>query len=229
MSRAWDRGSLALLACGAVAALLYANFLLDWDSDGLVGTDDIVSQLEAEGQPHAMLLRTTDVVCAALVVALLPWVRAALRPGFWRELTVWATVAFAVGATIAAIVPTPCGPGISCPGPEWQIQVHDKSSIFSDTALYVGVAAAWFATRHRGPMWVRRAAWWVFWVGGVVSSLLYALVDAYDESSPAPGLAQRLHILCISAWILCLAVVAARGRSSTPVRPVKEDDHAHSR
>lgn len=89
MSRAWDRGSLALLACGAVAALLYANFLLDWDSDGLVGTDDIVSQLEAEGQPHAMLLRTTDVVCAALVVALLPWVRAALRPGYSKFRWLW--------------------------------------------------------------------------------------------------------------------------------------------
>jgi len=227
--RRGDRRAVALVVCGAVAAFLYANFLLDWTRRGFTGMDDIVSQLEAHGQPNAMLLRVTDVVCAVLVVALLPWVRAALPRGFWRELTVWSTVAFAAGATVAAVVPTPCGPDVSCPGPQWQIAVHDNSSIASDTALYVGVAAAWFASRRTGPVWFHRAAFWVFWIGGVVTSLLFAWVNAEYESTYAPGLTQRLHIVCISAWILCLALLAARGRPTTPVHPAKEHDHAHSR
>jgi hypothetical protein len=229
VSTSWDRRSVALVVCGAVAALLYANFLLDLTRRGFAGMDDIVSQLEAEGQPYAMLLRVSDVVCAVLVVALLPWVRVAMPRGFWRELTVWSTVAFAVGSTVAAVVPTPCGPEISCPGPAWQIGVHDNSSIASDAALYVGVAAAWFATRRSGPVWFHRAAWWIFWLGGVASSLLFAWVNAEYESTYAPGVTQRLHILFVSAWILCLALLAARRRPPTPVHPAKEHDHAHSR
>ena len=110
MRRPVDLGSAALLACGGVAALLYSNFLLDWTRHGFVGMDDIVSRLEAPGEPHAMLLRTTDVVCAVLVVALLPWVRAALPRGPWREVTVWATIGFAFGASWRRSSPRPADP-----------------------------------------------------------------------------------------------------------------------
>ncbi len=229
MSPSWDRRSVALVVCGAVAALLYSNFLPDLVRRGPASLDDIVSQLEAHGQPDAMLLRVSDDVCSVLVVALLPWVRAALPRGLWRELTVWSTVAFAIGSTVAAAVPTPCGPDVSCPGPAWQIGVHDNSSIASDVALYIGVAAAWLATRRSGPVWFHRAAWWVFWIGGVASSLLFAWVNAEYESTYAPGVTQRLHIVFISAWIFCLALLAARHRPHTPVHPAKEHDHAHSR
>ena len=121
------------------------------------------------------MLRVTDVVCAVLVLSLLPWVRAGLPRGVWREVVVWGTVVFAVGAAVAAFVPTPCGPDVACGAPSVQVQlgVHDLSSIVSDAGLYAGVAAAWLATRGTGPTWFRRTAWWLFWVGGVVSSVAY--------------------------------------------------------
>ena len=145
-----DPRAVALLLVGTVAALLYANFVLDWVLRGFEGMDDVVSELEATGQPHAVLLRVTDVVCAVLVVALLPWVRAGLPRGPWREVVVWATVLFAIGASVAAFVPTPCGPDAACTAAsvQTQLRVHDLSSVASDTVLYVGVAAAWLATRR---------------------------------------------------------------------------------
>ena len=227
MRRQSDPGSAALLACGGVAALLYSNFLLDWTRRGFVGMDDVVSRLEAPGEPHAMLLRTTDVVCAILVVALLPWVRAALPRGPWREVTVWSTVVFALGATVAAFVPPPCGPDVVCAVTQAQV-LHDTSSIASDAVLYVGVAAAWLATRRSGPSWFHRAAAWVFWVGGVVSSALFALVNATGDPAWAPGLSQRAHIVCISAWVLCLTFLAARSRISTDLDTSEEHRHVHT-
>ena len=152
-------GPIALVTIGVVAAFLYSNFLIDWVLSDFTGMGQIVSYLEAPGEPNAMLLRVTDVVCAVLVVTLLPWVRAGLRPGVWRELVVWGTVVFALGAAIAAFVPAPCGPGVLCDGAGQQLQtnIHDGSSIASDTALYAGVAAAWFATRPTGPRWFHRS------------------------------------------------------------------------
>ena len=206
-----DPRAVALLLAGSVAALLYANFVLDWVLRGFEGMDDVVSELEATGQPHAVLLRVTDVVCAVLVVALLPWVRAGLPRGPWREVVVWATVLFAIGASVAALVPTPCGPDAACTAAsvQTQLRVHDLSSIASDTVLYVGVAAAWLATRRTGPAWFRRTAFWLFWGGGVLSSVVFRYVDSSGEPDWAVGAAQRVHILCISAWIVALAVYAA--------------------
>jgi hypothetical protein len=214
-----DRRAVALVVVGCVAALLYANFLLDWVLRGFTGMGEVVSELESPGQPNALLLRVTDVVCAVLVVALLPWVRAGLPRGPWREVVVWSTVAFAVGASVAAFVPTPCGPDDPCTaaGLQPQLAAHDWSSILSDTALYVGVAAAWIATRHTGPVWFRRTAWWLFWVGGVVSSVVFQYLESTDETSWTVGVAQRVHITCICVWIVVLsgyaATVGLRARS----------------
>jgi hypothetical protein len=210
-ARRRDPRAVALVVVGGVAAVLYANFLLDWVLRGFTGMGEVVSELESPGQPNAALLRVTDVVCAALVVSLLPWVRAGLPRGAWREVVVWATVVFAIGASVAAFVPTPCGPDVACTAPDLQLQlnVHDVASIVSDAGLYVGVAAAWLATRRSGPTWFRRAAWWLFWIGGVLSSTVFQYFDTTDDPEWAVGVAQRLHIIGICAWIVVLAVYAA--------------------
>jgi len=232
MRRRTDHVAGALLACGLVAALLYSNFLLDWTHGGFIGMDDIASLLEAPGEPHAMLLRTTDVVCALLVVTLLPWVRDALPRGPWREITVGASVLFALGASAAAFMPPPCGPDVACAGHHLQIAVHNGSSLASDAALYVGAAAAWFASREAGPRWFHRAAWSAFWVGGVLSSVVFAYFKAIDDPAWAAAVSQRAHIVCISAWILCLALLAARGRAlrhpPTDRHIHEEHDHVHT-
>ncbi len=220
-------GPIALLTIGVVAALLYANFFIAWVLSDFTGMGHIVSDLEAPGEPNAVLLRVTDVVCAVLVVTLLPWVRAALRPGWWREIVVWGTVVFALGAAIAAFVPAPCGPGVACDGADQQLQItiHDGSSILSDTALYVGVAAAWFATRPSGPRWLHRIAWWVFWLGGLVASVLFEFFNVTNDPPWAVGASQRVHILFISVWIVCLSVLAATEgvRTGTERGPHRSD------
>ena len=208
--RATDRRPAALLVCGGFAALLYSNFLLDWTRRGFVGMDDIVSQLEATGQPHALLLRGTDLICVVLVAGLLPSVRRSLPRGSGRQVVVWSTAAFALGAAVAALVPTPCGPEGFCTGHQLQSSVHDIASIASDAMLFVGVAAAWVTARRPGPAWLTRAACWLFWVGGVVSSALFTYFEATDDPDWAVGASQRVHIVCISVWIACLAVLAAR-------------------
>ncbi|HCB05527.1 MAG TPA: hypothetical protein DEQ43_14995 [Nocardioides bacterium] len=220
--RRLDRGDVALLVCGAAAALLYSNFLLDFTRTRYVGLYDIVSQLEAHGQPNAMFLRVTDVICVVLVACLLPWVRAALPRGAWREVVVWSTVVFGIGAATAAFVPEACGPDVTCVGGAVQNAIHDGSSIASDTALYVGVAAAWLATRRTGPLWFARAAWWIFWIGGVVTSLLFTYFQATDNPAWAVGVSQRVHIVCISVWIMCLAVFAVQGRRPRAESPTAD-------
>lgn len=201
----------SLLLAGCVAAVLYSNFVIDWVLRGFEGMDQIVSKLEAPGQPNATLLRVTDIVCALLVVTLLPRVRSLVQPGRWREVAVWATVTFAIGAALAAVVPSPCGPGQTCDSPSQDLQAwaHDAASIVSDTALFVGMAAMWFATRESGPSWLRRLAFWNFILGGIVVTALLGWFSETGDPSWAAGASQRVHIVFMSAWIVCLGVVAA--------------------
>ena len=197
---------------GAVAALLYSNFLLDWALRGFTGMDDVVSWLEVPGQQYATLLRVTDVVCAVLVVSLLPGVRRRLPPGVWRDLFVGLTVVFALGASLAAFIPAPCGPDGPC-GVANAVQmtrVHDGSSIVSDTALFLGAAAVWFAVRTVGPLWFKRAAFWVVVLGGIVASLVFGYFERSGVPGPSVGVSQRAHIVSISVWIFCLGLFAAR-------------------
>jgi|GEM_PF-1681993 len=199
------------LLVGSCAALLYSNFILDWVLRGFSGMGEVVSELEAPGQQNATLLRVTDVVCAVLVVCLLPGVRRRLPRGAWREVVVVGTTVFALGAALAAVVTT-CGPGdAACGGDGQQLadMVHEGSSIVSDTALYVGAAAVWLSLRHREPRWFRRAAAWFVLLGGVGSTLVFAYFHQTQDPVWAVGVSQRVHILAISAWILCLGIFAA--------------------
>jgi hypothetical protein len=202
------RRSLMLIGC--VAAVLYSNFLLDWLLRGFDGMGIVVSQLEAPGQPHATFLRVTDVLTGVLVLLLLPGVRRAMPAGGWRYLTIWATVVFAVGAIVAAVVALPCGPAQVCATLRLQTNIHDGSSVLSDTGLFIGSAAAWFATRRAGPIWFQRAATIVFWFGGIAASAVFGYINLTQRPLWAVGTTQRIHILWISVWILCLAVYAAQ-------------------
>ncbi len=210
----------ALIATGVIAAFLYSNFILDW----LISRDHfntVVSDLEVSGAANATLLRVTDVVCAVLVLVLLPLVRRGLPPGPWREVAIWSTAAFAILAAVAAFVPLPCGEGESCPGTTEQFKtlVHDGSSIASDTLLFVGAGAIGIALWHTGPRWFFRAAWLEVVVGGIVASAAFGIFTMIDDESLATGLSQRFHILCISAWIVCLGIFAAYDGLRAPPDP----------
>jgi hypothetical protein len=200
------------VAVGVVAAVLYSNFLLAWALQGFGNTGTVVSRLEVAGQPDSTVLRVTDVGSTLLVLLLLPSMRDALPEGRLRSSAVVGGWAFALGALVAASVALPCGPGVSCTtaGQVARAAVHDTSSTISDVAAFVSIAATWWLTRRRGPRWAARTTWWVFWVGGVVAGAVMAL--AYAGSGPdwLLGAAQRVHIGCISIWIVCLGLLVAR-------------------
>lgn len=206
----------ALLLVSIVAAFLYSNFILDWILRGFHGMGNVVSLLEAPGQPNATLLRVTDVITAVLIIGLQPWVRRALREGLLRELVVAGNVVFALGATAAAIVAAPCGPGVPCTAAHRQrdSDIHDVTSVISEGALFVAMALYWYATRRTGPEWARRFAWWDFWIGGIVLDLLFEYFHkTATDDSWATGAVQRVHLVFVSAWIVVLGILAARAAS----------------
>ena len=196
---------------GAIAALLYSNFLIDWVLRGFTGMREVVSYLESPGAPNATLLRVTDVVCAVLVISLLPAVRRFLPAGAWREVAIWLTVTFAVGSALAGIVAEPCAEGQPCGTSADRVAgaVHGLASTVSDAALFFGIGAVWLLVRTSGPVWLRRVAAWEVVVGGVVTSLVFLWFHLYPDPDWVQGAAQRAHILCIAAWIVCLGVMAA--------------------
>ena len=204
--------AVALVLIGVFAALFYSNFLLDvafsTDHDWFA----VVSELEVPGAQTATLLRTTDVLCGLLVLALLPSVWAALPVGGWRKWAVSMTAIFAITGAAAGIISLPCANEVSCStaGDEVQRWMHDGLSIISQTTVFLGAVAIGLDTRHRGPRWVHLAAWITFWVGGVLGTIVFAYYGTTDSSSWQTGIAQRFQIGMTSAWIICLAVLAAR-------------------
>ncbi|WP_181311196.1 DUF998 domain-containing protein [Nocardioides campestrisoli] len=201
-----------LRLAGVLAGVLYSGFALDWVLRGFEGMTHVVSELAAVGEPHAVLLRSADGACAVLVLLVLPEAGAALPEGRWRRGMVWGTATFALGAAAAAVVTAPCGPGVVCdaPGQRRQAAVHDAITVASDLGLFVGVAAAWAATRREGPAWLHRTSGWVLAVPGVAASVVFGAVTAGHGPGWASGGAQRVHIVGISVWLVCLGLLAGR-------------------
>jgi hypothetical protein len=198
----------ALVLVGALAAIAYSGFVFDLtDASGAIDLT-VVSSLEAPGQPRAHLLRTLDVACGLLTLILVPYLRAALPRGVWRSVAVWSLVAFALGGIVSGIVPLPCPEGTpGCPagaGEETQIAVHDAASIVSTAGLYLSAGAVLMALRRTGPRWILAAA-----LSAVVFGVAYGVADLMSAGD-AVGLAQRLQILGVSAWLVCVAVYCAR-------------------
>ncbi len=206
-----DWRAVSLVVVGVVAAVFYSNFLLDVafsrDHDWFA----VVSELEVPGAPTATLLRTTDVLCGLLVLVLLPYVRAGLPVGGWRNWAVWTTAIFAVTGALSGIFQLPCAEAVECTSTADEIQrwIHDGLSIISQTVVFLGAVAVGFDTRRHGPAWLHRAAWITFWVGGVIGTIVFGYYGATDSSSWQTGIAQRFQIGMTSAWIICLSVFAA--------------------
>jgi hypothetical protein len=212
---------------GVVAAVCYSNFLLAWALQGFGDTATVVSQLEVSGQPDSLLLRTTDVLSAVLVLPLLPGYRRGLPAGRLRPLVVGAAWVFALGALVAATIALPCGPGASCtaPGQVTQRWVHDGSSVVSDGAAFAAIAGSWWLAHRSGPRWLARTSWWVFWIGGVVAVPVLAVTDLAGPDLLL-GLSQRVHIACISIWICCLGLLASRVYADSVHPPGSEGEMA---
>jgi len=200
-----------LVLVAALGAVFSSNFLLDLVFADTQDWTSVISVLEvSEGHPR-VLLRVTDVLCGVLVVLLLPYVHAALPTGPWQSWTMVSTVVYALAGAGAALVTLPCADQQMCTSPAADVQrfVHDGFSIVSQAALFVAVVAVGLATRHRGPRWLRRAAWTVFLLGGVAGTLISGYFTLTAPGGWQTGVAQRFQLAVVSVWIVCLGVYAA--------------------
>lgn len=200
-----------LVIVGIVAGIAYSGFLLDLVlPNGEVDVSVVVSSLEADG-PHADVLRTLDVVSGVATLVLAPYVWWALPAGLWRHLAVWSLVAFALGGALAGIIPLPCGADTpDCPAgtaQETQQLVHDGLSVLSTVAFFASAAATALAARRRGPRWVVLAGWASVAVGAL-TGVVFTTGDL-GEMDLTLGISQRIQILAVTAWIICLGVYAA--------------------
>lgn len=211
-----------LAVLGAGAGVLYSNFVLDWVRRGSASLGHQVSELAAPGEPQAWVYRAGEIGCAALVLPLLPAVRAGLPAGPGREVVAAATAVFAVGAASAALVPTPVGPGVVRDEVDRRPRsgLHDGASVVAEAGLYLGVGAAWASTRQ-GPGWFHRAAWWAFWLGSG-SSLVFGYARPSAERRWLGGVSQRVNIVTASAWLCCLGVFAAGAGREHAAHPPRE-------
>jgi hypothetical protein len=201
-----------VVTMGLFAALFYANFLLNWQAGGLASFGMVISDQEAPGQPGAMFLRVTDVVCAVLVLAILPYARRALPPGRWCRTAIAMMVLFAIGAISAALIPVPCVQGLACVGAQAMMQVryHDTASTVSAFALFISMGAVWLSLRGCRPVWLRQFAAWDLILGGIVSSAAFGYFHSTNRPPWAVGVSQRVHVISMSAWLLALAIAGAQ-------------------
>jgi hypothetical protein len=195
-----------------VAAVAYSGFLvyLAFPADGY-GPTAVVSDLEAEGAPHGALLRILDAASGALTLILVSYLWWALPRGLWRRVAVWSTLVFAVVGIPAGLVALPCdedAPGCSVSTSD-QIQgmAHDVASIVSTTALIAAAGATALAVRREGPRWLGWAGWGTVTIQ-VATGLVFGAGSLADRETLV-GVAQRVEIVGISAWIICLGVYAA--------------------
>lgn len=209
-ARGWNARAIALLAAGVIAGICSSNFLLDLALRGGQGMDHIISELAADGQPNATLLRVTDVVCAVLALLLALAVRPALRPGPGRELVTWGAVTYGAGAIGAALVHS-CAPGAACVGVAYtEAVVHNLLSVVSEAGIALSMIGGWWATRRAAPAWFGR--WAIALLGVMLVALAIGGVLLLEGQgfSPASAYMQRLQIMPISGWLVCLGVLAAQ-------------------
>lgn len=210
------------LTTGAVAAVLYSNFLIDLLVPGPHEWAQQVSVLEIPGHRSALLLRTTDVLAALLVLAQLPAVRAALPRSRWRRLVVGGAAAFAAGGILAAIATLPADPQVGVDGlvttagtldpGALRRAAHNATSIVSVGGMIASAGGAWMLLRRRplerprwlGPLVAVVAAGCAIELG---ADLVVALRPQWQLLD---GLSQRAQMLTLSAWVLGLGAIAAR-------------------
>lgn len=183
----------------------------------LNGLHSYVSEVAATGQPYALLFRATDLAAGlCLTVGTVRWWRATRRPG-WTGHAVFAGILVLGVATMAdSLLPLSCTPtaDAACAFREQSGSVplthaaHAWSSGIADTGAAIAVIAAlwWLATVGRGRL-ARTGLAAVLWstaAFGVGTAWTLAAI-AWHHGPLLLGLAQRLQIVGLTAWLIAVA------------------------
>ncbi|MCU1607382.1 MAG: hypothetical protein JWP46_3847 [Modestobacter sp.] len=208
---------LAVLALGLLSAASNCAFLVRAVSGSrLDPLNSFISELEVPGQPDSGFFRWASLVSALLAVVFAAGLLLGLPWGRCGVAGCAALALFGVAGVIDAVIPMDCAPSASVmcmraqeQGPtSWAYEAHTWFDVLGTVAL---LASLWLLGRHLRPHPGWRAVAvvgstgfvWLTAGSGVltVMSLWYA---------PGVGVAQRLQVLAISAWLVVLAIAQAR-------------------
>ncbi|GAB3133940.1 hypothetical protein GCM10027289_24700 [Tsukamurella serpentis] len=208
--------------------LLGAAFYSAWIIAPLLGSTlsplhSYVSEVGAAGQPYAQLFRSTDILAGTcfVIAAALAW-RAARPTALWPRLGLIGVIVLGTATICDALMPLSCTPtaDAACAAREAAYQVpltHMGHAVSSGIAGFGGVVAvlAWWLWRRRTGFDGARARLAVG--AGFLVTTVWTLA-----AMPAPvlylGLAQRLQIITLTAWlVLSAAATSCRGAAESSV------------
>lgn len=215
---------------GLFAAFIYSAIPLQIVVHTRLGwMHGFVSDLGAEDQPFSLLFQAIDgVTGVSMVLLALALDRQGPGPRL-RTIGCAALGLFGVCALGDSLMPLDCSTQLStaCKRAEhlglvsWQHKGH----LFSSIGTIVGVIASMvfisFASRRR-PGWERI---WHWWFPLAALTIVVAILTAVWALDGGPGgLAQRVMLILISAWIATISVLVLRDASRGEL--VDDDDRA---
>jgi hypothetical protein len=220
-------GPAVTTASGLAAATLNCAFLLQGLSgSSLPWEDSFISELESPGQPDSAFFRWASLLAGAATVLLAVGLYRRLPPGRLRLAGCWSLFAYGSFDLAAALMPISCTPSVdvACRRLDdhgdsgW---IHDLHTAVSALAVIAVLASLGLLGLHlrRHPGW--RPVGVLAVAGCVVLSLWSTVVSVMSVAYlPGLGLAQRVQITAVAAWLAVLALAPGRGRS-----PVSGTDH----
>ncbi|QYL17415.1 DUF998 domain-containing protein [Mycolicibacterium pallens] len=214
----------ARLAASAffIGAVLYGSWVITIFFDfGSPQTSDYVSELIATDQPLSGLLRAADFATAAVIGFGVIVSMAGGRVHGRMAAVAWAALAlFAVATALDSAWAMSCAPHADpvCAAREaagavpLSHQLHTVSSVLAVAAALTSlIAFLCVDARERVTSRVHRLGLWL--LGGLaattVSTCVGVVLDSTDRGS-ALGVAQRLQLLCVSGWLVYVALREAR-------------------
>lgn len=174
-----------------------------------------VSDLGADTQPYAWLFQGVDGFSGlSLVLLAVAVVRQARRTALWVA-GAMGLAAFGVCAVADSLLPLDCSTWLSrsCKEAEhagrlsWQHQSHAYSSVGTIIAAITSMVLLPLAGRTTAG-WSRLWRWW--WPGAVLTTVIAVRCAAWELGSGPGGLAQRIMLVQICAWIATVSALVLR-------------------
>ena len=199
--------SLVPAALLVLAGLTYSSWVLEFVLDtGLNPINSFLSELDAEGRRYREVFSIADTITGAFVLV------AALL-GLWlfprRKLVVTGWIALAVfGASTIADARFPLETGPAEPSglfPQLH-HIHALTSTLAVFGIFIAMIAFTLASHRYGILPVlRHAGLWV--LIGVSLATAWMLIGDNLPGDTGLGIAQRIQVGLMSAWLIILGVV----------------------
>lgn len=218
VSRLSARADLLVTTVSGVASAVFdcAFLLAGLRGSHLDPVTSLISELEARDQPGSGWFRWASLLSGLAAVVFAAGLRQRLPRGRVGLAGSWALAIFGLGGMADALMPMDCAPSVdrACRrleesgGLSWMHQGHTWSSVIGTVGLLVSMGLLGLHLRHRRGWRVASA---VGLAGGAALTAWSVIVSVMTiEYLPALGLAQRIQVLAIAAWLIVLAVAQAR-------------------